>query len=151
MKIKAIATMLCIATLGLAVSCTKEEKGNATIIGKWKCIYSLVENYEFRQVGPSLTIDTNIYYDEGKIGKSWEFQQDGYLRRDGMQMVSYTVNGDLLTFVRIEPPLDTVGTMQITELQETWMQLFSQSDTRQADGQGTLKKETYIFSKALVQ
>lgn len=144
--------MLCIATLGMAVSCNKEDnKGDATVIGRWKCIYALVETYEFRQVGPTLNIDTNILYDDGKIGKVWEFQQDGILKRDGMQTVSYTVNGDRLTFVRVDPPLDTIGSMQITELQEKWMQLYNESDTRQADGQGTLKKETYILSKTLLQ
>lgn len=36
-KIKVMAMLLCVATLGLTTSCTKNED---LIVGKWKCIYS---------------------------------------------------------------------------------------------------------------
>ena len=51
MKLKVFAAVLCIATMGLAISCSKEEmKENATIVGKWKCIYVLVNDYDYSLV-----------------------------------------------------------------------------------------------------
>ena len=151
-KLKVIAIMLCFAAVGLAVSCSKDEKKeDATLVGKWKCIYALVENYDYRSAGSVIKIDTNITYDEARIGKSWEFTEDGFFRREGEQRVNYTVNGDLLTFRRIDPPQDTLGFMKIIELHEKWVQLYNESDSRGSNGQGTVTKNTYVLSKTLEQ
>lgn len=149
MKIKTIATVLCIATIGLAVSCTKEEKENATIVGKWKSIYSLVESYNYRMVGQNMKIDTSIYYDDSKTGKAWEFTQDGFFLREGSQRMKYYVNGDYVTFAWPEEPDTIVGSIKIMELHEKWVQLFSTTDNRGNNGQGTYTKETYVLSRPL--
>ncbi len=139
--------MFCIATLGLAVSCNKEEKEEISLVGKWKCIYALVENFDYIKSGQTIKIDTNIYYDEGRIGKIWEFSQDGLFTREGVQDHRYTITGNNITFIRTERPYDTTGIMMISEIHNDWMQLFSMSDTRDTSGVGTHRENTFIFSK----
>lgn len=150
-KLKVFAAMLCIVALGLATACSKEEKENASIIGKWRSIYCLVENYDYWKAGTTMKIDTNIYYDDNKIGKSWEFTADGYLKREGEQKLKYAVIGDNLVLRRNDAQENIVGSMKIMEIHEEWIKLFSVSDNRGDDGQGTHKEETLVLSKALVQ
>lgn len=151
-KLNALTILFCFAAMGLTiVSCSKEEKEDASIVGKWKCIYALVESFDYHSTGSAMAIDTNIYYDESRMGKKWEFTQDGFFFRDGDPKLAYKIKGDSIKFSQPDIPGSNAGALVIEELHEDWARLFNESDTRRNDGQGTYRKNTFVLSKALEQ
>lgn len=86
-KLKVIALMLCIATLGLTTSCSKDNED--LIIGKWKCVSSIHES-----VDPE-THELRTYNNES-VGVTMEFFEDGKVTMAGEGTTDYSISGDYL-------------------------------------------------------
>lgn len=80
-KIKAFVALLCIATLGLAVSCSKDkDKDTDPIVGNWQCIdgtitydYSNGETYTYQADRCGYCYAENgDYYDITELVGKWE-------------------------------------------------------------------------------
>lgn len=148
--IKAFTLTLCIVAMGMATSCSKdEEKGNASIVGKWKCLYAVVNDYDYRLEGSKMKIDTNACdsIKESMFGKKWEFTQDGYSQREGEQKVLYSIYGNKLIFRRPGDTLNIPGTWTILEVRDDYMKLNFLYDRRARNGVGNYLNEAYIYSR----
>lgn len=146
MKISRLfVAMLCIATLGLTSSCSKDDsKGNsAAIVGKWKCTYAWVESVRYDENGNIEREDE--HEDAEEIGKVWEFTSDGHFLREGSQRLNYSINGNEIIFTASGES----GSMSlmIKELNGEFMTLVYAFDDRSSSGEGYYMKETYEFRK----
>lgn len=92
-KTNFFAVMLCIVTLGLTASCSKDEKdGNTSIVGKWKCTSSVMA------ITNLTTGQTTTNTRDADIGMIIEFTSDGRLITDEASL-NYTINGATLAFI----------------------------------------------------
>lgn len=96
-KLKVLVMMLCIAAVGLATSCYKENKA-ADIIGYWKCTHSI---WHYTCTSHGETREDITRTDEC-VGDTWQFTEDGRLYAEGEEDCLYEVqNGNLiLTILR---------------------------------------------------
>lgn len=148
MKISRLfVVMLCIATLGLTTSCSKDDsKGNpAAIVGKWKCTYAWVESVRYDENGD--VERENNHEDTESVGQVWEFTEDGYFLLDGVQRLKYTINGKELIFTRPDGSGSMSGSFTIDEITGEIMTLVYVFDDRSSSGEGYYMKETYEFRK----
>ena len=89
-KLKVLAMMLCIATMGLTTSCSKDNED--LIVGKWKCTASTTT------ITNLTTNEVTTHNDPSTIGMTFEFTKDGKMIFNG-QTLSYTVNGNEFSMI----------------------------------------------------
>ena len=89
-KLKVLAMMLCIAAMGLATSCTKDNED--LIVGKWKCTASTTT------ITNLSTNEVTTENDASSVGMVFEFTKDGKMIFNG-RTLSYTVSGSEFTMI----------------------------------------------------
>lgn len=137
--------MLCTTSLGLISSCSKDDA--AAIIGEWECTYAEVESIHYYDYG-NWYERIDYYEDTGAVGKIWKFRKDGYLLRDGMKRLRYSVNGNELNFAADDGSI--YGLFNIYELKDEFMTLELTFDNQPPSGRSDYImdiKETYEFRK----
>ena len=82
--------MLCIAAMGLATSCSKDNED--LIVGKWKGTAGTMT------ITNLTTNEVTTHNDPSVVGTILEFTKDGKMFFDG-QTLSYTVNGSEVTTI----------------------------------------------------
>lgn len=98
-KLKFFAMMLCIAAMGLATSCSKDDEDK--IVGEWKLTHYV---WSYYMNGPN-DIRTKTETDEDGFGMRFKFTNDGILEgynsNNGMQSsINYVVRDGYLIFDR---------------------------------------------------
>lgn len=148
-KLKVLAMMLCIAAMGLATSCSKDNSkedstsSSPTIVGKWECSYAISHEIRYGQGGVIERDETREHPEE--IGKIWEFTADGDFFMGGVQRMKYSISGNTLTFT--VDGEEGSEQLYIEELKSDFMTLCSVFDDRSSDGSGIYSTRTYQFRK----
>ncbi len=152
MKTKIFTLMLCIAAMGLATSCSKENSNessngsssnNSTIVGKWECNYCASHSIRYGENG---VIESESNSDHpGEIGKVWEFTADGDFFMTGVERMQYTISGNTLSFTINGS--EASENFNIDELKSDFLSLTSVFDDRSSNGAGEYSTRTYQFRK----
>lgn len=140
--LKVFAMMLCIATLGLATSCSKDSDNgfSSSIVGEWKCTSVWVETYEYHSNGD---VEEDSHSGSG-VGNIIEFTKDGHAVSNG-QSANYSINGDVIIFSL--PNGEETARWTINELTSEKLSVVSVFDDRDSDGVGLYHKTTLTFIK----
>ena len=141
--------MLCIMTMGLTASCSKENStenstsSSSSIVGKWECSYAMSHEIRYGHGGVIERDESREHPEE--IGQIWEFTADGDFFMEGRPRAKYSISGNTLTAtVDGEPGSELLS---IEELKSDFMALCSVFDDRSSDGSGIYSTHTWQFRK----
>lgn len=147
--------MLCIMTMGLTASCSKENStenstsSSSLIVGKWECSYCVSHETQYGTIPPAfdsiIVMRDNRTEHQEEVGKIWEFTADGDFFTEGMPRMKYSISGNTLTFT--VDGEEGSETFSIKELKSDYMSIISIFDDRASNGEGIYSTRTYQFRK----